>query len=287
MNKITFKQYNDFVSADDLSEEQVSEIFGKFFGRDESQMDQLNAKKAELKKAADAKKKEIDKKKDELWAKAKQGSTQKPQGSTPSNSLMSKSTSNMKAGERRAVDRDPFGLTFESNLEEAVSALAQEALGKICLVYSISMAAARAIFLGGSSSDMVKAQEKLVAAGYDEAATTYRENQAFYKNAGLNKSHYNALVKASISESVDFVFESAMSDIYQDIEEIWKDLTSGKLDLLDILSGRDSTDLSAPTRKWLQYKYDSIATEHHLHADDDFEEITQRMMDELEQDMED
>lgn len=273
MQKVTFKQYNSFVSAEDLSEEQLTEIFGKFFGRDNDKMKKLQAQKDELKKAADAKKKEIDKKKDELWAAAKNKVDGKP--STPEKKpspLMQKSTSQMRAGERRAVDRDPFGMAFE-----AAGALAKEALSKICSTYGISMAACKAIFLGGSSPDIQRAMEKLDAAGFDDAATTYNENKAFYTKAGLNKSHYNALVKASLSESV-------MSGVDQELQDLWPDLESGKVDLYDILRHKDKTGLSKEARSYLQHKYDSISSNSRLHPDDDFEDIIEKMMNELEAD---
>lgn len=273
MQKVTFKQYNSFVSAEDLSEEQLTEIFGKFFGRDDDKMKKLQAQKDALKKAADAKKKEIDKKKDELWAAAKNKADGKP--STPEKKpspLMQKSTSQMRAGERRAVDRDPFGMAFEE-----AGALAKEALSKICSTYGISMAACKAIFLGGSSPDIQRAMEKLDAAGFDDAATTYNENKAFYTKAGLNKSHYNALVKASLSESV-------MSGVDQELQDLWPDLESGKVDLYDILGHKDKTGLSKEARSYLQHKFDSISSSSRLHPDDDFEDIIEKMMNELEAD---
>lgn len=121
MQKVTFKQFNSFVSAEDLSEEQLTEIFGKFFGRDDDKIKKLQAQKDALKKAADDKKKEIDKKKDELW-KAAKIKAEKPEDAKKPSPLMQKSTSQMRAGERRVVDRDPFGLTFEE-----AGALAKEA----------------------------------------------------------------------------------------------------------------------------------------------------------------
>jgi hypothetical protein len=268
MQKVTFKQYNTFVSSEDLSEEQLTEIFGKFFGRDDDKMKKLQAQKDELKKAADAKKKEIDKKKDELWAAAK---NKAETGKKPS-PLMQKSTSNMRAGERRAVDRDPFGHAFEE-----AGSLAKEALDKICKTYGISMAACKAIFLGGSSADMQRAMDKLDAAGFDDAATTYAENKAFYTKAGLNKSHYNALVKASLNESV-------MSGVDQELQDLWPDLESGKVDLYDILSHKDKTGLSKEARSYLQHKFDSISSSSRLHPDDDFEGIIEKMMNDLEAD---
>lgn len=271
MQKVTFKQYNSFVSAEDLSEEQLTEIFGKFFGRDDDKMKKLQAQKDALKKAADAKKKEIDKKKDELWAAAK-NKTEKPADTRKPSPLMQKNTSQMRAGERRAVDRDPFGLAFEE-----AGALAKEALSKICSTYGISMAACKAIFLGGSSSDMQRAMEKLAAAGFDDAATTYNENKAFYTKAGLNKSHYNALVKASLSESV-------MSGVDQELQDLWPDLESGKVDLYDILGHKDKTGLSKEARSYLQRRFDSISSNSRLHPDDDFEDIIEKMMNDLEAD---
>ena len=114
MQKVTFKQFNTFVSSEDLSEQQLTEIFGKFFGRDDDKMKKLQAQKDELKKAADAKKKEIDKKKDELWAIAK-NRVEKLEAKKKLSPLMQKNTSQMRAGELRVIDRDPFGMTFEDN----------------------------------------------------------------------------------------------------------------------------------------------------------------------------
>lgn len=109
MSKISFKQFNSFVSQDELTEEQLDEIFGKFFGRDEKKLNDLQAKKLALQKAADAKKKEISAAKDAAFKAARDrvnGVSQK------SNPLMDKPTSQMRAGALRAVDRNPFA--FES-----------------------------------------------------------------------------------------------------------------------------------------------------------------------------
>ena len=70
MQKVTFKQYHKFVSSEDLSEEQLSEIFG-LFGQDKEKLKKLQAQKDALKKQADEKKKAIQKAKDAQWAAAK------------------------------------------------------------------------------------------------------------------------------------------------------------------------------------------------------------------------
>jgi hypothetical protein len=195
MQKVTFKQFNAFVSSEeDLTEEQITEIFGKFFGGNDDRMKKMQAQKDALKKAADAKKKEIDKKKDEIWAAAK-NRIERPETVKKPSPLMQKPTSQMRAGELRAVDRDPFGMAFEE-----IRSLAKEAINKIAATYGISVAAAKAIFLGGSSSDLLYALDKLEKAGFISDATTYAENKPFFAKANLNKAHYNALVKASLKE---------------------------------------------------------------------------------------
>lgn len=112
MSKISFKQFNSFVSQDELTEEQLDEIFGKFFGRDEKKLNDLQAKKLALQKAADAKKKEISAAKDAAFKAAKDRVNGVSQKSEKSNPLMDKPTSQMRAGALRAVDRNPFA--FES-----------------------------------------------------------------------------------------------------------------------------------------------------------------------------
>lgn len=81
-----------------------------------------------------------------------------------------------------------------------------------------------------------------------------------------------------ISESL--IIEGAMGEISAMID----DIRSGELDVYDLLSGK-----FRPTSKaekifviQLQKKYDEIAAERGLHADDDFEKITDILIDELD-----
>lgn len=69
---------------------------------------------------------------------------------------------------------------------------------KIAKTYGVSFRAAHAIFAGGSSPDMAAALDSLVDQGFDDAATSYGENEAFFTKADVSKAEYQALVQASL-----------------------------------------------------------------------------------------
>lgn len=75
MDKVSFKQYSQFMKATD---EELNEGFGEFMSKtfgmkkpDQAVIDKLRADRLKIKTKAGAKKKEIDKQKDDLWSKAK------------------------------------------------------------------------------------------------------------------------------------------------------------------------------------------------------------------------
>lgn len=75
MDKVSFKQYSQFMTATD---EELNEGFGEFLSKtfgakkpDQKVIDKLRADRLKIKTKAGAKQAEIDKQKDDLWAKAK------------------------------------------------------------------------------------------------------------------------------------------------------------------------------------------------------------------------
>lgn len=113
---ISFKHFSKYVSLTDdelmsLSEEQLNEIWPF---TDPEKKKQLELERQKLLAQKLQKQKEIaaakNKQKDDVWSKYKLSSTQ----STAKDKFQQNSTSlDIKAGAKRAVDRDPFG-TFES-----------------------------------------------------------------------------------------------------------------------------------------------------------------------------
>jgi len=56
----------------------------------------------------------------------------------------------------------------------------------------------RALFVGGSSKGMLKLQQALVDAGYDELGGSYEDNKLIFSKLGLSKSDLYKLVDASL-----------------------------------------------------------------------------------------
>ena len=75
MDKVSFKQYSQFMKATD---EELNEGFGEFMSKtfgmkkpDQAVIDKLRADRLKIKTKTGAKQKEIDKQKDDLWAQSK------------------------------------------------------------------------------------------------------------------------------------------------------------------------------------------------------------------------
>jgi hypothetical protein len=80
------------------------------------------------------------------------------------------------------------------------------------------------------------------------------------------------------SEGVDANLTAQLEKVVRDIEE-------GKYDLNDVLNNRSAArSVSATVGNYLQHEYDSIASDHRLHPDDDFEKIEEILWDHLEKD---
>lgn len=112
MKKVSFRQFNSIVSTDeDLSADQITEIFGMFQGG-KDKAEELKKKREELKLAAEKKRKELQAARDAKWKSAKDN-VENPASRThgqvhPSqlrNHLANQSTSDMRAGAARSVDR--------------------------------------------------------------------------------------------------------------------------------------------------------------------------------------
>ena len=76
MDKVSFKQYSQFMKATD---QELNEGFGEFMSKtfgmkkpNQAVIDKLRADRLKIKAKAGAKQKEIDKQKDDLWAQSKQ-----------------------------------------------------------------------------------------------------------------------------------------------------------------------------------------------------------------------
>lgn len=100
--KVSFKQFSSFVDTPDeeLTEEQLTEIFGLFANN--KKVDDFKAKRAELLAQKDAKKKEIDAKNAERLKKMSVGVAAAKQ------KLNDLNPGQMRAGQLRALDRNPF-----------------------------------------------------------------------------------------------------------------------------------------------------------------------------------
>lgn len=104
MQHVSFKKFSAFVDLpEDATPEQLQEIFGIF-----PNIEKLQAQKAKLKSAEFAKRKEIAQQKDKIRAdRAAQISDKTKQ---KLNALDTLDPAQMRAGHRRAIDRDPFGM---------------------------------------------------------------------------------------------------------------------------------------------------------------------------------
>lgn len=81
------------------------------------------------------------------------------------------------------------------------------------------------------------------------------------------------------------VSESTMSNIHLELQELFPALQSGEIEIHDILAGKTKGHVvTKPTIDFLQNMYDDVAANYGLHADDDFEKIESRMMNQLEKD---
>jgi hypothetical protein len=107
MQKVSFKKFSTFVDLpEDPTADQLQEIFG-IFGGNKEKVDKLQAQRAKLKAAELAKRKEIAKQKDKIWAdKAAELAGKSKKEPNPLDRLQ---TNQMRAGQLRAVDRNPFG----------------------------------------------------------------------------------------------------------------------------------------------------------------------------------
>lgn len=92
-------------------------------------------------------------------------------------------------------------LTSNATLAEAVNTdpiinkmvIALNAAGVTCQKADVS-----AIFVGGDSKGAKKFLEAICKKlNYNDAATSYKENEAFFIQCGVTKAEYNRLVKAS------------------------------------------------------------------------------------------
>lgn len=116
MQKVTFKQFQDFVDGS-LSEEQLNEIWPFSDPKKKAEAERI-------KKELEMKKKALQAQKDAAWKAAQEKMKGGGHGGAPaarapgSSPLMSKSTSHMGAGAAKAVERDPYGLAFESSMAD-------------------------------------------------------------------------------------------------------------------------------------------------------------------------
>ncbi len=118
MHKVTFKQFQGFVDGS-LSEEQLNEIWPFSDPKKKAEAERI-------KKELEMKKKALQAQKDAAWKAAQEkmkghggGHGGAPAARAPGSSpLMTKSTSQMGAGAARAVERDPYGMAFESSMSD-------------------------------------------------------------------------------------------------------------------------------------------------------------------------
>lgn len=74
--------------------------------------------------------------------------------------------------------------------------MAIDICNKIAKTYGIKPGDSQSLFMGGGYADP-KTLDKLVAAGYDDDATSYGENEAFFQKAGVTDDDYHHLVMHS------------------------------------------------------------------------------------------
>lgn len=82
--------------------------------------------------------------------------------------------------------------------ESGQDAKVREIINKIIKVTPASYGAAYAFFVGGDAPGLKAFAEKIVADGFNDGYTQYKENKAWFEKHGVSKTDFNVLVKASM-----------------------------------------------------------------------------------------